>query len=366
MALAKLKELKDQLKDLVDKGFIRPSVLPWVLHVLREKELYAKFSKCEFWLSSVAFLGHIISNSGIMVDTQKIEVVKTWPRSMTPTKDMLTSTPVLALPEGSEGYVVYCNASGFGLGCVLMQHGKVITYVSRQLRKYEKNYSTHDLEFAAVVPALKIWRHCLYGIHVDIFTDHKSFQYIFRQKELNLLSYLSVEKRELARKLHQLASLGVRLLEADDSGVTIQDTSVSSLVVEEIYWWHMMKKNVSEFVAQCPNCQQVKVEHQKPAGLVQEIAIPLWKWEAINMDFITGLPQMRRKFDSIWVNLSTAFHPQTDGQAEHIILTLEDMLRACALDFKGSWDDHLLLIEFTYNNNYHSNIGMTPYEALYG
>ena len=195
--------------------------------------------------------------------------------------------------------------------------------------------------------------------------------------------------------------------------------------IKEIYWWHGMKKDVAEFVAQCPNCQQVKVEHQKPAGLVQEIAIPLWKWEAINMDFITGLPRSHRKFDSIWVivdrltksaqflpvratfsiehyaglyireivrlhgvpvsiishrgaqftvnfwkslqkglgiqvNLSTAFHPQIDGQAERTILTLEDMLRACALDFKGSWDDHLPLIEFAYNNSYHSSIGMAP------
>ncbi|WMV50168.1 hypothetical protein MTR67_043553 [Solanum verrucosum] len=71
--------------------------------------------------------------------------------------------------------------------------------------------------------------------------------------------------------------------------------------IKEIHWWHGMKKDVAEFVAQCPNCQQVKVEHQMPAGLVQEIAIPLWKWEAINMDFITGLPQSRHKFDSIWV-----------------------------------------------------------------
>ncbi|WMV41149.1 hypothetical protein MTR67_034534 [Solanum verrucosum] len=98
----------------------------------------------------------------------------------------LTSTPVLVLPEGTEGYAVYCDASGVGLGCVLMQHGKVIAYGSRQLRPHEKNYPTHDLGLAAVVFALKIWRHYLYGVHVDIYTDHKSLQYIFKQKDLNL------------------------------------------------------------------------------------------------------------------------------------------------------------------------------------
>ncbi|WMV29995.1 hypothetical protein MTR67_023380 [Solanum verrucosum] len=81
---------------------------------------------------------------------------------------------------------MYCDASGFGLGCVLLQHGKVIAYASRQLRKDEKNYPTHDLELAAIVHALNIWRHYLYGIHVDIFIDHKSLQYIFKQKDLNL------------------------------------------------------------------------------------------------------------------------------------------------------------------------------------
>ncbi|XP_075096267.1 uncharacterized protein LOC142174380 [Nicotiana tabacum] len=101
-------------------------------------------------------------------------------------KKRLTSAPVLTLLEGNEGFVVYCDASGVGLGCVLMQHGKVIAYASRQLKAHEKNYPTHDLELAVVVFALKIWRHYLYGVHVDIFTDHKSLQYIFKQRELNL------------------------------------------------------------------------------------------------------------------------------------------------------------------------------------
>lgn len=91
--------------------------------------------------------------------------------------------PVHTLPKSIEGYTVYCDASGVGLGCLSMQHGRVIAYALRQLRKHEKNYSTHDLELASVVYALKILRHYIYiyiyGIHVDIFMDHKTLQYIF-------------------------------------------------------------------------------------------------------------------------------------------------------------------------------------------
>ncbi|KAH0711565.1 hypothetical protein KY289_007524 [Solanum tuberosum] len=563
-----------------------------VLQTLKDKELYAKFSKCEFWLKSVAFQGHIVSGDGIKVDTRKIEAVQNWPRPTSPTeirsflglagyyrrfvegfstiaspltkltqktvkfqwseaceknfqelKKRLITAPVLTLPEGTQGFVVYCDASRVGLGCVLMQNGKVIAYASRQLKVHEKNYPTHDLELAAVVFALKIWRHYLYGVHVDVFTDHKSLQYVFTQKELNLrqrrwlellkdydlsilyhpgkanvvadaLSRLSMGstthieegKKELARDVHRLACLGVRFTDSAEGGITVTSRAESSLMSEvkekqdqdpillelkanvqkqrvlafeqggdgalryqgrlcvpmvgrlqekimeeahssrysihpgstkmyrdlrEVYWWNGMKKGIAEFVAKCPNCQQVKVEHQRPGGLAQRIELPEWKWEMINMDFITGLPRSRRQHDSIWVivdrmtksahflpvkttntaedyaklyvqeivrlhgvpisiisdrgaqftaqfwksfqkglgskvNLSTAFHPQTDGQAERTIQTLEDMLRACVIDFKGNWDDHLPLIEFAYNNSYHSSIQMAPYEALYG
>ena len=101
-------------------------------------------------------------------------------------KRRLVTAPVLTIPSGSGGFVVYSDASKNGLGCVLMQHGKVVAYASRQLKEYEKNYPTHDLELAAVVFALKIRRHYLYGEKFEIFTDHKSLKYIFTQKELNM------------------------------------------------------------------------------------------------------------------------------------------------------------------------------------
>ena len=94
-------------------------------------------------------------------------------------KTRLTTAPFLTLPEGSNGYTIYCYASRVCLGCVLMQRGKVIAYASRQLKAHEKNYTTHKLELVAVVFALNICRHYLYGVHVDVFTDHKSLQYVF-------------------------------------------------------------------------------------------------------------------------------------------------------------------------------------------
>ncbi|WMV46298.1 hypothetical protein MTR67_039683 [Solanum verrucosum] len=185
----------------------------------------------KFWLESMAFIGHIISSDGIRVDTQKIEAVQNWPRPTSPTdirsflglagyyrrfvegfssisssltkltqkivkcqwskaceksfqkfKTRLTTAPVLTLTEGTQGFVVYCYASRVGLGCVLMHNG--IAYVSRQLKVHEKIYPTLDLDFVAIVFALKIWRHYLYGVHVDVLTDHKSLHYVFSQMSL--------------------------------------------------------------------------------------------------------------------------------------------------------------------------------------
>ncbi|GJW20029.1 putative reverse transcriptase domain-containing protein [Tanacetum coccineum] len=176
-----------------------------VLEVLKKEKLYAKFSKCEYWLQEVQFLGHVINGDGIHVDPSKIDDVKNWEAPRTSSKkckifdwgekqelafqtlkDKLCNTPVLALFVGPEDFVVYYNASGPGLGCVLMQKGKVIAYVSRQLKIHEKNYTTYDLELGAVVFALKIWRHYLYRTKSVIYTDHKSLQHIFNQKELNM------------------------------------------------------------------------------------------------------------------------------------------------------------------------------------
>ncbi|GJS06029.1 putative reverse transcriptase domain-containing protein [Tanacetum coccineum] len=165
--------------------------LKLILELLKKEELYAKFSKCEFWIPKVQFLGHVIDSEGIHVDPAKIESIKDWTSPKSPTEISLSFrngvvNPILALPEGSEDFIAYCDASKKGLGAVLMQREKVISYASRQLKIHEKNYTTHDLELGAVVFALKIWRHYLYGTKCTVFTDHKSLQHILDQKELNM------------------------------------------------------------------------------------------------------------------------------------------------------------------------------------
>ncbi|GKC54177.1 putative reverse transcriptase domain-containing protein [Tanacetum coccineum] len=172
--------------------------LKLILELLKKEELYAKFSKCEFWIPKVQFLGHVIDSEGIHVDPAKIESIKDWASPKSPTeirqflglagyyRRFIEGAPILALPEGSEDFIAYCDASKKGLGVVLMQRENVIAYASRQLKIHEKNYTTHDLELGAVVFALKIWRHYLYGTKCTVFTDHKSLQHIFNQKELNM------------------------------------------------------------------------------------------------------------------------------------------------------------------------------------
>ncbi|GJU77064.1 putative reverse transcriptase domain-containing protein [Tanacetum coccineum] len=144
-----------------------------ILELLKKEKLYAKFSKCDFWISIVQFLGHVIDSQGIHVDPAKIEA-------------KLCEAPILALPKGNNDFVVYYDDSLQVLGAVLMQREKVIAYVSRQLKPHEENYTAHDLELGAVVFALKIWRHYLHGTKCTVFTDHKSLQHILDQKELNM------------------------------------------------------------------------------------------------------------------------------------------------------------------------------------
>ncbi|GJW09365.1 putative reverse transcriptase domain-containing protein [Tanacetum coccineum] len=138
-----------------------------------------------------------------------------------------------------------------------------------------------------------------------------------------------------------------------------------------------MKADIATYIGKCLTCSKVKVKHQKPSGLLVQPEIPQWKWEKITMDIITKLPKTSSGYDTIWMislqkalgtrlDLSTTYHPHTDVQSERTIQTLEDMLRACVIDFGNGWDKHLPLVEFSYNNSYHTSIKAAPFEALYG
>ncbi|GKC32519.1 putative reverse transcriptase domain-containing protein [Tanacetum coccineum] len=301
-------------------------------------------------------------------------------------KQDLCTAPILALPEGPDDFVVYCDASLKGYGAVLMQRDKVIAYASRQLKTHEENYTTHDLELGAVVFALRLWRHYLYGTKCVVYTDHKSLQYILDQKELNmrqrrwieLLSDYDCEIRyhpgkanvvadALSRKVREkplrvrslvmstYTDLSERILKAQLEAVKPENVKAENLGrllkpifeihsdgiryfenrvwlplfgglrdlimheshkskysihpgsdkmyqdLKKLYWWPNMKADIATYVSKCLTCAKVKVEHQRPSGLLQQPEIPEWKWERITMDFVTGLPRTSSGYDSIWV-----------------------------------------------------------------
>ncbi|KAJ9558182.1 hypothetical protein OSB04_012796 [Centaurea solstitialis] len=260
-------------------------------------------------------------------------------------KHKLCNAPVLALPEGTDNFVVYCDASHQGLGCVIMQSKKVIAYASRQLRVHEKNYTTHDLELGAVAFALKIWRHYLYGTKCTIFTDHKSLQHTLDQKMLNsrqrrwveLLNDYDCEIKYHSGKANVVADAlnkkeKVKPLKARAMEMLVQ-TSLKNQILEA-------------------QEEALKVENLKKETLHQ-----------IEKEFEVkdeGVCYFKDR------DLSTLYHPQTDRQTERTVQTLEDMLCACVMELGGSWNNHLPLTEFSYNNSYHTNIPCASYEALYG
>ncbi|GJS92972.1 putative reverse transcriptase domain-containing protein [Tanacetum coccineum] len=463
-----------------------------ILKLLKKEELYAKFSKCEFWIPRVQFLGHVIDCQGIHVDPAKIESIKDWASPKTPTeirqflglagyyrrfiegfskiaktmtkltqkgvkfdwsdkqetafqllKQKLCSAPILALPEGSEDFIAYCDASKKGLGAVLMQREKVISYASRQLKIHEKNYTTHDLELGAVVFALKMWRHYLYGTKCTVFTDHKSLQHILDQKDLNMrqrrwlellsdydceIRYhpgkanvvadaLSRKEREPLRVRALVMTIGLDLpkqilnaqtearklenIKKEDVGGMLVENSKDpekfrtekleprtdgTLCLNGRSWLPCYGDLRTVIMHESQSCTmldlcKVKAEHQRPSGLLEQPEIPQWKWDNITMDFVTKLPKSLQGYDTIWVIVdrltkSAIFVPmrETDPMEklarmylkERTIQTLEDMLRACVIDFRNGWVKHFSLVEFSYNNSYHASIKAAPFETFYG
>ncbi|GJZ96053.1 putative reverse transcriptase domain-containing protein [Tanacetum coccineum] len=377
--------------------------LKLILELLKKEELYAKFSKCEFWIPKVQFLGHVIDSKGIHVDPAKIESIKDWASPKLPTeirqflglagyyRRFIEGAPILALLEGSEDFIAYCDASKKGLGAVLMQREKVISYASRQLKIHQKNYTTHDLELGAVVFALKIWRHYLYGTKCTLLSDYDC-DIRYHPRKANVVADTEARKPKnlknedvggmLVENSKDPEKFRIEKLEPQADGtlcfngrswlpcygdlrtVIMHD---AILVVQYDGYMHLGSK--------CLTCAKVKAEHQSPSGLLVQPKIPEWKWDNITMDFVTKLPKSSetdpmdklariylkevvtrhgipvsiicdrdpRFASNFWrllqnalgtnLDMSIAYHPQTDRQIERTIQTLKDMLRACAIDF---------------------------------
>ncbi|GJW34540.1 putative reverse transcriptase domain-containing protein [Tanacetum coccineum] len=342
-------------------------------------------------------------------------------------KQRLVSAPILTLPSGSGGFQIYSDASKKGLGCVLMQHGKVIAYASRQLKPYEY----HPGKANVVADALSRKSGMIAGI---------------KGNEIEEI----IQSRQLRRIGRRIAGQGTKLCvpedptlrealmtEAHSSPFSIHPGSTKMYHdLKQHFWWSGMKRDVATFVSKCLICQQVKIEHQRASGLLQPLDIPVWKWDEISMDFVTGLPRTQRKHDAIWVvvdrltksahflpirkdypvskiaemfqqeivrlhgtpsaivsdrepmfqrlvsekvdrscgnrglSLMSAFILRSHGQSRYCPMfsqkTLEDMLRSCALEWAGNWDDYICLVEFAYNNSWHASIKCAPFEMLYG
>ncbi|GJR83527.1 reverse transcriptase domain-containing protein [Tanacetum coccineum] len=265
-----------------------------ILKLLKKEKLYAKFSKCEFWLQEVHFLGYVINGDGIHVDPSKIEAVKNWEALRTPTennktyvwgeeqeeafqilKDKLCNAPVLAFPDRPDDFTIYCDASGLGLGCVLMQKGRVIAYASRILAAQN--------EASEVVDALA---EILRGLDKRMKRRSDEAWYYLDRIWVPFTGDVRTLIMDEAHKSKYLVHPGDDKMYYD---------------LRDMYWWPRMKKDIALYVSKCLTCSKIKAKHQRPSGLLQQPEIPKWKWERIAMDFVMKLPRTSSGHDATWV-----------------------------------------------------------------
>ncbi|KAL4017179.1 hypothetical protein IC575_024855 [Cucumis melo] len=351
-----------------------------ILHVkkillkLKEEKLYANFKKCSFCLEQIHFLGFIVGKDGVKVDEEKVKAIREWP---TPTnasevrsfhglasfyrrfikdfssiaspltelvkkhvkfewkekqenafnelKEKLIKAPCLALPNFDKSFEIECDASGIGIGAVLMQETQPIMFFSEKLNGDQLNYSTYDKELHALVRALKVWQHYLWPKEFFIHTDHESLKHLKGQTKLNkrhaklvefietfpyVINYKKGKDNMVADALSRrkgklcIPKCSIRELlvkEAHGGGLMghFGEFKTYSMLCEHFYWLKM-RKDVNKVCKQCFKCKEAKSKTQ-PHGLYTPLDVPNEPWVDISMDFVLGLPKTRRHHDSIFV-----------------------------------------------------------------
>nr|GEX68436.1 putative reverse transcriptase domain-containing protein [Tanacetum cinerariifolium] len=527
LASFEMKELSDQLKELSEKGFIRPSSSPWgapnryplpridnLFDQLQGSSVYSKINLRSGYhqlrvreedIPKTAFrtlYGHyefqVIPFGLTNAPAVFMDLIN---RVCKPYLDefmILFIDDILIYSKNKKEHEEHLKAI-----LELLKNEELYAKFSKCKFWIPKNYTTHDLELRSVVFALKIWRHYLYRTKCAVFTNHKSLQHILDQKELNMrqrrwLELLSdydyeilyhprmanvvadaLSWKERIKPIRVRALVMTIVLELpkqifnaqtkarkpkniknkDFRGMLVENSKdpeklktkkleprvdgtlclngrswlpchgdLRTVIMHEshklkysihpgsdkmyqdmkrLYWWPNIKADIATYVRKCLTCAKVKAEHQRPSVLLVQPKIPQWKWDNMTMDFFTKLPKPSQGYDAIWVivdrltksvifvpmretdhmeklarmylkekslqkalgtrlDMSTAYHPETDGQSERTIQTLDDMLRACVIDFRKGWVNHLSLVDFSYNNSYHASIKATPFKALYG
>ncbi|XP_026380121.1 uncharacterized protein LOC113274914 [Papaver somniferum] len=303
-----------------------------VLSTLRREKLFAAIKKCSFMTEQILFLGYVVTKDGIKVDDSKVEAVRNW---TTPTtlheeadkafeavKTKLITAPLLVLPDFSKPFELHCDASKVGIGAVLSQEGRPVAYFSEKLNGAKTNYSTYDVEFYAIVQALKHWRHYLIHNEFIMFSDHDSLRHINRQEKLSsrhgkwasyLQEFTFVLKHKdgsqnqvvdaLSRRSNQLcipdSSLRLKIIkELHDEGHMGRDKTFQ--LVSKSYYWPTMRREVAKFVDRCRICQVSKGKATN-AGLYIPLKVPSQPWSDLSMDFVLGLPRTQRGNDSVFV-----------------------------------------------------------------
>ncbi|GJV61665.1 putative reverse transcriptase domain-containing protein [Tanacetum coccineum] len=444
LAPSEMKELMSQLQELLDKGFIRPSSLPWgalILfvrkkdgsmgmcidchelnkitvknvyplpriddlfdqiqgarwflkidlrsgyHQLKDQEEdipktafrtrygHFEFVVMPFGLTNALAIFMDLMNHRPMLDKSVIVFIddilgEEQEEAFVTLRRKLCETPILVLPNRTEDMVVYRDASYVGLGCVLMQRGKVIAYASRQLKKLEENYPTHDLEFAAKSSIFLRKERSKYGQrrYLDLLKDYDCEIRYHPGKANVVADALSGKEREKVMRIHLLrmivtSDLFDRIKEAQEEALKEENWKSERIAFYVPYLeddsrgiktrqgriYIPFQRNFKELLLEEAHKSKYSI-HPGATKMYLDLKKNYWWPEELGTR----------------LHMSTTFHPQTDGQSERTIQTLEDMLQACVIDFGGNWDDHLPLVEFAYNNSYHTSIKMPPYEMLYG